>query len=104
MTRLFLVTEDGERVWVAALIDEDVWTYVANTGRFHRNEGLRHDFFMLNELEYAEIGVSEAKRLIAAGVGTLTEEWQADALDRRRQDAESLTVEDVLASQIADLA
>jgi hypothetical protein len=104
MTRLFLVSEDGERVWVAALIDEDVWSYVANTGRFHRNEGLRHDFFMLNELEYAEIGVSEARRLIAAGVGTLTEEWQADALDRWRQDAESLTVEAVLASQIADLA
>jgi hypothetical protein len=104
MTRLFLVTEDSERVWVAALIDEDVWTYVANTGRFHRNDGLRHDFFMLNELEYAEIGVSEARRLIAAGVGTLTEGWQADALDRWKRDVEAMTVETVFASHVADLA
>jgi acetamidase/formamidase len=79
-------------------------TYVANTGRFHRNEGLRHDFFMLNELEYAEIGVSEARRLIAAGVGALTEEWQADALDRWQRDAEAMAVETVFASHIADLA
>jgi hypothetical protein len=30
--------------------------------------------------------------------------WQADALDRWRGDAESLVVEEVFASQIADLA
>jgi hypothetical protein len=70
MTRLYLVTEGGRRIWVAALIDEDIWTYVANTGKFHRNDGLRHDFFMLNELGYSEIGLSEARRLIASGIGT----------------------------------
>ncbi|WP_020385730.1 hypothetical protein [Kribbella catacumbae] len=104
MTRLFLVTEDGEQIWVAALIDEDIWTYVPNTGRFHRNDGLRHDFFMLNELEYAEIGLSEARRLIAAGVGTVTGEWRADALEAWEQDREALTPEVVFASHIADLA
>ncbi|MEV8375570.1 hypothetical protein AB0P21_22730 [Kribbella sp. NPDC056861] len=104
MTRLFLVSEAGQQVWVAALIDEDIWTYVANTGRFHRNAGLRHDFFVLNELEYAEIGLSEARRLIAAGLGTLTEEWQSDALDAWQQDPQALTTEDVFASHIADLA
>jgi hypothetical protein len=57
MTRLFLV-KDGEReLWVAALVDEDVWTYVAETGKFHRNEGARHDYYFLNELEYVEIGI-----------------------------------------------
>ncbi|WP_272948930.1 hypothetical protein [Kribbella soli] len=36
----------GERrIWVAALVDEDVWTYVANTGKFHRNDGVRDDYF-----------------------------------------------------------
>jgi len=49
-------------VWVAAVIDEDVWTYVANTGKFHRNEGVREDYFMLNHAEYSEIGISEARR------------------------------------------
>jgi orotate phosphoribosyltransferase len=58
---------DGERtLWVMALIDEDAWTYVANTGRFHLNSGLRHDYFFDNELTYTEIGVGEASRQIAA--------------------------------------
>ncbi|WP_433008110.1 hypothetical protein [Kribbella sp. CA-294648] len=104
MTRLFVVREDGVTVWVAALIDEDIWTYVANTGRFHRNAGLRHDFFMLKELEYTEVGLSEARRLIAAGVGTLTEEWQADALEKWQQDPEAMSTEIVFASHIADLS
>ncbi|MGY4771973.1 hypothetical protein ACXC9Q_34145 [Kribbella sp. CWNU-51] len=39
MTRLYLVKDWERELWVAALMDEDVWTYVGNTGRFHRNEG-----------------------------------------------------------------
>jgi hypothetical protein len=104
MTRLYLVAEGERRIWVAALIDEDIWTYVANTGKFHRNDGLRHDFFMLNELEYSEIGLSEARRLIASGIGTIDEEQFADSLHRWREDKEPLTTEDVFASHVADLA
>lgn len=104
MTRLYLV-KDGERpLWVAALVDEDVWTYVANTGKFHRNDGLRHDFFMLNELAYNEIGVTEARRLIAEGLGTLDEEQYADPLQRWRADQEAMESEIVFASLVADLA
>ena len=59
MTRLYLV-KDGEReLWVAALVDEDVWTYVGNTGN-HRNDGARHDFYFVNELEYVEIGIARS--------------------------------------------
>jgi hypothetical protein len=104
MTRLYLVTEGDRRLWVAALIDEDVWTYVANTGKFHRNEGLRHDFFMLNELEYAEIGVSVARRLIADGVGTVDGSRSPDSLKGWQEDPQPLTTEDVFASHVADLA
>jgi hypothetical protein len=48
MTRLFTIkTRTGEPLLVAAVIDEDVWTYVANTGRFHRNSAARQDYFYL---------------------------------------------------------
>jgi hypothetical protein len=72
MTRLYLVKDGQRELWVAALVDEDVWTYVGNTGKFHRNDGARHDFYFLNELEYVEIGIAEAQRLIRAGSAPLT--------------------------------
>ncbi len=104
MTRLYLV-KDGEReLWVAALVDEDVWTYVVNTGTFHRNEGARHDFYFLNELEYVEIGIAEAQRLIRAGVGTVDEQEFPDSARRWREDALAMDPEVVFASMVADLA
>jgi hypothetical protein len=104
MTRLLLVTEGERQVWVAALIDEDIWTYVANTGNFHRNDGARHDYFMLNQFEYSEIGISKARRLIADCIGTIDEDRFADSLQGWREDTEPLSPEDVFASHIADLA
>lgn len=104
MTRLYLV-KDGEReLWVAALVDEDVWTYVANTGKFHRNEGARHDFYFLNELEYVDIGIAEAQRLIRAGVGTVDEQEFPDSARRWREDTQPMDPEVVFASMAADLA
>jgi hypothetical protein len=104
MTRLYLV-KDGEReLWVAALVDEDVWTYVANTRKFHRNEGARHDFYFLNELEYVEIGIAEAQRLIGAGVGTVDEHEFPDSARRWREDSQPMDAEVVFASMAADLA
>jgi hypothetical protein len=104
MTRLYLVTAGATRIWVAALIDEDIWTYIVETGRLHRNDGLRHDYFMLREFGYTDIGLAEARRLISAGVGTIDpiifpeviEEWQADT--------DSLAPDQVFAAHIADLA
>jgi hypothetical protein len=104
MTRLFLVKgNDGRDLWVAAVIDEDVWTYVANTGKFHRNEGARHDFFFLHELEYQEIGRSEAQRLIDAGLGTFDEDKYPDIARDWRQDREAMEPDIVFASVAADL-
>jgi hypothetical protein len=104
MTRLYLVTEGATRIWVAALIDEDIWTYVVETGRFHRNDGLRHDYFMLRELGYTDIGLAEARRLISAGVGTVDPILFPDALKRWKADTESLAPDQVFAAHIADLA
>ena len=104
MTRLYLV-KDGEReLWVAALVDEDVWTYVGNTGKFHRNDGARHDYYFLNELQYVEIGIAEAQRLIRAGVGTVDAEEFPGSAQRWREDTKGMDPEVVFASTAADLA
>lgn len=103
MTRLFLVSQGERRIWGAALVDEDVWTYVGNTGKFHRNEGARHDFFFLNELEYVDIGIAEAQRLIRAGVGTVDERRIPDSVRGWRADTKAMDAEVVFASMVADL-
>jgi hypothetical protein len=103
MTDLFLVKgNDGGDLWVAAVIDEDVWTYVANTGKFHRNEGARHDFFFLHELEYRDIGTGEARQLIAEGVGTVDETKYPDLVREWRDDPSPLDPDVVFASTVAD--
>jgi hypothetical protein len=104
MTRLLLVSQGDRRIWVAALVDEDLWTYVGNTGKFHRNEGVRDDYFMENEAEYRDIGIAEAKRLIADGVGLVDETRLADSLERWRSDNDAMDPEIVFASMVADLA
>ncbi|GAA1547204.1 hypothetical protein [Kribbella lupini] len=104
MTDLFLVKgNDGRDLWVAAVIDEDVWTYVANTGKFHRNEGARDDYFFLHELEYQDIGVAEAQQLIAAGVGAVDETKYPDITTAWHQDPDALPADTVFAATIADL-
>jgi hypothetical protein len=104
MTRLYLVSQGDRRIWVAALIDNDVWTYVTNTGRFHRNEGVGDDFFMRNVADYTEIGITEARRMIEAGVGTVDEEKDRDSVQEWRGDREAMDADTVFASLAADLA
>ncbi len=104
MTRLLLVRQGERRVWVAALVDEDVWTYVGNTGMFHRNEGVRDDYFMNNEAQYADIGLAEAQRLIADGVGQVDEQANTDSVQGWRDDRNAMHPEIVFASMAADLA
>ncbi|MEU8224466.1 hypothetical protein [Kribbella sp. NPDC048915] len=104
MTRLFLVSQGERRIWVAALVDEDVWTYVANTGKFHRNEGVREDYFSTNDATYTDIGIAEAKRLIADGVGQIDPEKNPDALRDWQADGKAMDPEIVFASMAADLA
>jgi hypothetical protein len=76
---------------------------VGNTGKFHYNEGARHDYYFLNGLQYVDIGIAEAKRLIAARVGTVDEGEFADSVRRWRKDPEGMVPEIVFASLAADL-
>jgi hypothetical protein len=89
---------------VAALVDEDVWTYVGNTGKFHRNEGVRDDYFLTNEAQYADIGIAEAKRRIAEGVGQVDEQKHFDAVQGWREDQNAMDPKVVFASMVANLA
>src|SRR2546429_423014 len=102
--KLYLVKEDDRLVWVAALAHEVMYAYVANTGKFHYDEGARHAYFFLNGMQYVDIGIAEAKRLMAAGVGTLDEVESADSLRRWWDDPEGMDPEVVFASLAADLA
>ncbi|TDW91552.1 hypothetical protein EV647_5132 [Kribbella sp. VKM Ac-2566] len=103
MTRLFLVSQGERRIWVAALVDEDVWTYVANTGKFHRNEGVRDDYFVNGEAQYTDIGIAEAKRLIADGVGRVDADQNPDPVRDWQRDEDAMHPEIVFASMAADL-
>lgn len=94
--RLYLVKEDERLVWVAALAHERMYSYVANTGKFHDNNALRNDYYMERWFTYEEIGCAEARRLIDDGVGTLNENDHPDALARWRADPKPLEAADVL--------
>jgi hypothetical protein len=92
--KLYLVKEDGRQVWVAALAHENMYAYVANTGKSHDNNALRNDYYMERWFTYEEIGPAEARRLLDAGVGRLDE--TSEALDRWRADPKALYPADVL--------
>ncbi|TWD74758.1 hypothetical protein FB561_6189 [Kribbella amoyensis] len=102
MTRLYLATLDGQKVWVTALIDEDVWTYVANTGQFHLNRELRDEFFTGAELEFTEIGPRTARQHVDEGVGRLDDDKVTQTLRAWDADAETLSPETVFAAAVAD--
>jgi hypothetical protein len=101
MTRLYLATAGEQKVWVLALIDLDIWSYVVNTGMFHLNQELRDDFFVGADFTYTEIGTREAVRYIDDGIGFLEGDI-GEALRAWEADSEALSPEVVLASAVAD--
>ena len=94
--QLYVVNEDERLVWVAALAHEAMYSYVANTGKFHDNNALRNDYYIDRWFTYEEIGPAEARRLIDDGVGTLDEDDHSDALAGWCADPKPLDPADVL--------
>jgi hypothetical protein len=88
--KLYLVKEDDRPVCVAALAHENMYGYVANTGKFHDNNALRNDFYMERDFSYEEISIAEARRLIENGIGLLDEEEYAEVLEEWRADPKAL--------------
>jgi hypothetical protein len=95
--KLYLVKEDDDPRWVAALAHERMYGYVANTGKFHENNALRNDYYMDRDFSYEEIGPAEARRLIDDGIGRLDEDEEAEMLAAWQADPRPLSVTDVLA-------
>jgi hypothetical protein len=96
--KLYLVRdEEDEPVWVAALANETMYAYVANTGKFHDNNALRNDFYMDRVFTYEPIGPAEARRWISQGLGTFDDNDAPDTLARWRADQSPLPPADVLA-------
>lgn len=102
--RLYLVidTADQRPLWVAALSGEHMYCFVQNTGRFQDNNALRNDFYLDRELEYRPIGVTEARTLVADGLGHADEEAMDRALARWRDDP-GLQPDDIYAAVLADI-
>ncbi|MEV4260126.1 hypothetical protein [Kribbella sp. NPDC049584] len=94
--KLYLVKEDDRLVWVAALAHEHMYSYVANTGKFHDNNALRNDYYMERWFTYEAIGPADARRLISQGVGTLDEDEHSDSLAAWRADPSPIDPADVL--------
>jgi hypothetical protein len=98
------IVKDGDRfVWLAALLAEDIYTYVPNTGKFHLNSGLRHDYFVERRLQYEEVTVVRAQAAIDKGMEPLDEKLMADHLRRWQVDPAPLDPEHVFAAVVADL-
>jgi hypothetical protein len=94
--KLYLVKDEaGEALWVAALAHETMYTYVANTGKFHDNNALRNDYYMVRRFTYEPIGAADARRWIAEGLGTLDDD--NTALAKWEADTKPLPTADVLA-------
>ena len=98
------IVRDGERfLWVAAVLGEEVYCYVPDLGTFHRNDGLRDDYFMDRDLQYERIAVARAQELLRGGLQPLDAEVMADHLAEWREDPGALAPEQVFASVVADL-
>lgn len=94
--KLYVVKEEGDARWVAALAHERMYAYVANTGKFHDHNALRNDYYMERHFEYEEIGPADARRLIDEGLGRLDELEEAEDLAIWQSDPKPLDPTDVL--------
>lgn len=89
---------DGFENWVAYEHPEgDLYVFVQNTGKFHRNGPLTTDYYVHQELTYEPIDAAAAQRAIAAGeVGKLDARSQKWILDRYLQDENWIDPQDIL--------
>jgi hypothetical protein len=68
-------------VWVAVLAQEKMYTYVANTGKFHDNDALCNDFYLDRDLTDEPIWAAEVSAADRRGIGRSDE---VDAVGDRR--------------------
>ncbi|MCC4250175.1 MULTISPECIES: hypothetical protein [Microbacterium] len=89
---LLLVTEDDRKLWIAHESDAGrLYVYVPNTGKFHRNRGLAHDYYGEQELTYSPLSDAAAREAIREGViGRLDARRKGPQLEQYRADPHAL--------------
>lgn len=97
---LYLVktADAGTDLWVAyETADGDLYVYVQNTGKFHRNAALEEDFYVDQEFTYEPITAAAAREIVAAGtVGKLDARTKSAQVRRYEDDANALDATQIL--------
>ena len=97
---LYLVktADAGVDLWVAyETADGDLYVYVQNTGKFHRNAALEEDFYVDQEFTYEPITAAAAREIAAAGtVGKLDARTKSAQVQRYENDADALEAAPIL--------
>lgn len=85
-------------LWVAyETADGDLYVYVQNTGKFHRNAALEEDFYVEQEFTYEPITAAAAREIAAAGtVGKLDARAKSAQVNRYENDADTLDAAPIL--------
>lgn len=97
---LYLVktADAGVDLWVAyETADGDLYVYVQNTGKFHRNAALEEDFYVDQEFTYEPITAAAAREIAAAGtVGKLDARTKSAQVNRYQDDTNALEAAPIL--------
>lgn len=94
---LYLVKDGDRQLWVAHETDAgQLYVYVPNTGRFHRNRGLAADFYGEQHYSYEPLSGAEVQDAVRDKVGKLDGRTKRAQLDRYTADAAALDLDDVL--------
>lgn len=97
---LYLVktADAGNDLWVAyETADGDLYVYVQNTGKFHRNAALEEDFYVDQEFTYEPITAPAAREIAAAGtVGKLDARTKSAQVHRYENDSDALEASQIL--------
>lgn len=85
-------------LWVAHETDDgDLYVYVQNTGKFHRNTALEDDFYIDQELTYEPITAAAAREVVAGGaVGKLDARTKSAQVQRYENDTDALDAASIL--------
>lgn len=89
---IYLVRSARGDAWVAYEGPEArLYSYVPNTGKFHRNDGLTTDFFIEQRMEYVPLTREQARGLVDAGrIGRIDARRNGFVLDKFRADTDPI--------------
>jgi len=97
---LYLVktADAGTDLWVAyETADGDLYVYVQNTGKFHRNAALEDDFYVDQEFTYEPITAAVAREVVGVGaVGKLDSRTKSAQVHRYMNDGDALDPASIL--------